>query len=369
MINDAHRRDLVGEPSPRALATVVRRAVLLADATLLAVGLQIGSAAADPAPPPVVVGSSGANGFITVTATSPGSAGSSGRDAAPPPGGATGGGPPEAGGPGPATGASPSQGSSTSAGNTAISSGPTLDGYGSSMCGASSGMASLCSGVLSGGGASVANPMGFLNASGQALCGLGSTYACPAPSSSAAPAAAAGAPAAPPPPAPPPSPAVVAQVAISQLDLTAATPHLSANPNTAVGLPVWMWVDPGPNTTGPLSTTAAAGPTVVTATATLARIDWSMGPPGVVVACAGPGIPPPPGPLFAGDDSPDCGYSYALRSLPERTGGTGKWPVTATSVWNIGWVGGGQAGQQTLQLTATTSVEVGELQAVVVGRS
>ncbi len=158
----------------------------------------------------------------------------------------------------------------------------------------------------------------------------------------------------------------MAQIAISQLKLTAATPHVSANPNTAVGLPVWMWVDQAPNTTGPVSTTATAGPTSVTAVATLSRIDWSMGPAGAVVSCAGPGTPAPAGPIFHGNNSPDCGYSYALRSLPERTGGTGKWPITATAIWNITWFGGGQAGGQGLNLTARTAVEVGELQSVFV---
>jgi len=159
---------------------------------------------------------------------------------------------------------------------------------------------------------------------------------------------------------------VVAQIAISQLDLTAATPRLSANPNLAVGLPVWMWVEQSPTTTGPVSTTATAGPTSVTAVATVARIDWSMGPAGAVVSCAGPGTPAPAGPIFHGNNSPDCGYSYALRSLPERTGGLGKWPVTATTVWNITWFGAGQAGAQGLSLTSRTAVEVGELQTLFV---
>lgn len=194
----------------------------------------------------------------------------------------------------------------------------------------------------------------------QASCFLTTGFACAAPATPPGP----GAPAAPP---PPPSPAEVAQIAIAQLGLRAGTPRLSANPNTAVGLPVWMWVDRSPQTTGPQSVTAALGPTVVTATAVLSRITWSMGPAGAVAVCNGPGTPAPARLLFQGDNSPDCGYSYALRSLPERTGGTGRWPVTATSTFAITWVGGGQTGAQTLTLSAATSVEVGELQAVVTG--
>jgi len=318
-----------------------------------------------------VVGGGGANGFITVTATSAGSpvgsspdssgGGGSGGDSASPAG---------SGGSG-ANSSSPAgsgggDGSATASGPTASAGpaldGPALDGYGSAFC--SNGAGSTCTNLL--GGSAVPDPTSFLNASAKALCGLGTAAACPTPGAPTAPAAP-GAPVAPAPaPPPPPSPVVVAQLAISQLNLTAATPHVSANPNAAVGLPVWMWVDRSPRTTGPVSTTATAGATTVTAVASVARVDWSMGPPGAVVSCAGPGTPAPAGPIFRGNTSPDCGYSYALRSLPARTGGIGKWPVTATAVWTITWFGGGQAGGQGLNLTATTAVEVGELQAVFV---
>ena len=353
---------------PRPLITTAS----LIGAVLITMVTFVPFAAADDAPPPVVIGTSGGAGLITVTATSPGSSGGGGG------GGNSGGGSPVGNGAG--SGGGSSSGSSASSGGGGGSSGgsggggsdvptgPSLDGYGSTMCGQSTGFASTCSGLLAGSGGPTVDPYAFLNGSGSLLCGLGQTGACPAPGAPAAPAAPAapGAPPAAPPPPPPPAPAVVAQIAISRLGLKAATPHLSANPNTAVGLPVWMWVDRSPQTTGPMSTTATAGPTSVTATATLSKVIWSMGQPGGEVACSGPGAPAPGGPLFAGDNSPDCGYSYTLRSLKERTGGTGKWAVTATSVWSITWFGGGQFGAQGLNLTANTAVEVGELQAVVV---
>jgi len=366
------------------------RGALALAGTLLAGGLLAAPAAADSAPPPIDIGTSGNGAVITVQATAPGSGGSGGGGSSSPVssggggsssgggGSSSGGGGSSSGGGGSSSGGggSPSGssggndpgGGSGSAGTSSVSTaptGPTLDGYGGAFC---SNAGSTCSGVLGGTTANLANPTGFLNGSGALLCGLGNTAACPTPGTPAAPAAPAapGAPPAAPPPPPPPSPAQVAQIAISQLKLTAATPHVSANPNTAVGLPVWMWVDQAPNTTGPVSTTATAGPTSVTAVATLSRIDWSMGPVGAVVSCAGPGTSAPAGPIFHGNNSPDCGYSYALRSLPERTGGTGKWPITATAVWNITWFGGGQAGGQGLNLTARTAVEVGELQSVFV---
>ncbi|GAB2920120.1 hypothetical protein GCM10027047_16910 [Rhodococcus aerolatus] len=291
----------------------------------------------------VSVGGGGSFGSVQITITAPPSGGGDDGGSAPSGGG---------GGTAPVSnGGGASDGGSAPTGPSYI---PGLDSYGSVGCSSTGNAACIAGGS---GGLSA----GFLNSVGLAGCQLGG--ACPGTG-----AATAGAPATPTPP-PPPSPAQVAQIAIAQLGLRAGTPRLSANPNTAVGLPVWMWVDRSPQTTGPQSVTAALGPTVVTATAVLSRITWSMGPAGAVAVCNGPGTPAPARLLFQGDNSPDCGYSYAQRSLPERTGGTGRWPVTATSTFAITWVGGGQVGAQTLTLSAATSVEVGELQAVVTGGS
>jgi hypothetical protein len=215
-------------------------------------------------------------------------------------------------------------------------------------------------------GAGTGNPLA--NLGGQVMCAvlpglLGPTNVPQCAATAAAPAAAGAV------PAPPPDPAVVALVAIDRLDLVAGTPQTSANPRTAVGLPVWLWITPTAQNAGPRTATATAGPTTVTATAHLTGTRWSMGPAGATVSCATLGTPAPARPLYAGDSSPTCGYTYQLRSLAKRTGGTGSWPVTATSVWAITWAGGGQTGGQTLELAATTPVEVGELQALVTGGS
>jgi hypothetical protein len=291
------------------------------------VGLGTTPAAAQdqPAPPPVVVGTNGANGYVSVEATSPGS----------------GGGP-----------SSPSAGS------------------GGSSSGGGGGLS-----------APLVNPFGGVGVSDAQYAGAPGFYNQCGPIADPAVAAANPAlvaqcltppPAVPgqPPAAQAPNPVLVAQSAISQLNLKASAPRLSAVDHTAVGLPVWMWVDGGAAAIGPLTATATAGATTVTATATLDRIVWSMGPAGATVICRGPGTPVAVGtPLYAGQNSPTCGYSYQLRSLPDRTGGTGRWPVTATSVWTITWSGGGQTGGQELPLTAGTDLEVGELQAVITGGS
>lgn len=312
----------------------------VAGAVLAALGAGTAPAAAqdEPAPPPIV-GSNGYRGTVTVEARSPASGGGASTV-------------------GPDSDAGAAQSSSTGASSggggvggpvvTVVNPFQTVGVTDAEYAGAQ-GYYNQCAPLADPAGAAGADP-GLVD-----FCLTGGSPVAP------------GDPAAPP---PPPDPAVVAQSAIAQLDLVASAPRLSANPRTAVGLPVWMWVDPGAASTGPLTATASIGGTTVTATATLDRIEWSMGPAGATVVCQGPGTPVAANiPLYVGDDSPTCGYSYELRSLPERTGGIGRWPVTATSVWTITWTGGGQTGGQDLSLTAGTDLEVGELQAVMTGGS
>ena len=162
-------------------------------------------------------------------------------------------------------------------------------------------------------------------------------------------------------------PAVPAQLAINELDLTGPVIRLSTGESGFVGVPVWLWIERDPDLTGPRSATAAVGNAVVTATGRLGSVEWELGPPGERVICDGPGTP------WTGQagPSPDCGYVYELRSLAERTGGTGRWPIVATIVWQVDWTGtsGGApvTGQQTVRVPAGTSVAVGEIQVLVSG--
>lgn len=71
-----------------------------------------------------------------------------------------------------------------------------------------------------------------------------------------------------------------------------------------------------------------------------------------------------------GDRSaPGSVRSYQQRSLPDRTNGTGLWPLTATTVWNVTWTGTSAGapvtGTQTLRLTTETGLAVGEVQVLV----
>jgi hypothetical protein len=174
-----------------------------------------------------------------------------------------------------------------------------------------------------------------------------------------APAGAAGAPA--------PAQAVLAQRAVSQLTLRPPSIELSSTRGAFVGVPLWLWIDRGPQTSGPTSAVATAGSSRVEATGRLVAVEWELGPSGARVTCTGPGTP------WRGQPgaSPDCGYVYRERSLPDRTGGPARWTITATSVWQVGWTGvtdgGPVAGQQTLRLSSTATIAVGEVQVLVAG--
>ena len=129
-------------------------------------------------------------------------------------------------------------------------------------------------------------------------------------------------------------------------------------PNSAnglVGLPVWMWVERTAESTGPVGASASAGGVTVTAEARVSQVVWNMGD-GHVVTC-GLGTPYLQGTEAA---SPDCGHVYAQASSRHVPGG-GPWPITATSTWTISWSGGGQSGTETLELSSSAELFVGEL--------
>lgn len=159
------------------------------------------------------------------------------------------------------------------------------------------------------------------------------------------------------------------QRAIDELVLDPPEPRFSASDIGFVGVPIWMWIESGAAATGPVTATATAGGASVTATGRLSAVEWSMGPPGETVRCAGPGTPW----TGQGGRSPDCGYVYELRSLPERTGGTGSWSVVATSVWTVTWSGASAGlpveGTETVLVSADAALPVGEVQVLVGGGS
>ena len=169
-------------------------------------------------------------------------------------------------------------------------------------------------------------------------------------------------------PTPPPGfggrPGTLAQLAneaIARLALTGPDIGLAPDPSKTglVGLPVWMWTRVAPATWGPVRATASLPGVSVTATATAKRIVWAMGD-GHDVTCDGPGTPYT---RDAGrESSPTCGYVYEQSSAGHPGD---RYAVTATTTWDIHWVGSGGSGQVTQTRNSSVQVRIGELQVLV----
>ncbi len=157
---------------------------------------------------------------------------------------------------------------------------------------------------------------------------------------------------------PPMDPAVLAAQIIARMAFTAPVIR-TAPPQGAdsgvVGLPIWMWTDPSPPTTGPLSDSDAQGGVSVSVTGVVTQITWDMGD-GNSVTC-GLGTPYPAG---SDSPSPDCGYVYEKASTNHVAGG-GPWPITAASTWTITWSGGGEAGTEIIELSSTGELLIREI--------
>lgn len=154
------------------------------------------------------------------------------------------------------------------------------------------------------------------------------------------------------------SPAQLAARAYSRLRLP--SPAIRSNPvgPQLVNLPTWLWVDQA--SWGPRSATVSVPGVSVTATATPARVVWSMGD-GADVRCMSAGTPFPAGADPAAS-SPDCGHTYHASSQG-RPGNS--FAVEATVFWDVRWAGAGQGGTfDGLSTTSTATFTVVESQAV-----
>ena len=108
----------------------------------------------------------------------------------------------------------------------------------------------------------------------------------------------------------------------------------------------------------------------------LTSVTWSLGEPAptggpyaagppVTMTCQGTGTAPPVG--YDWKAEPPCGHKYTWMSAKDRTGGTGKWPITATSNWTVTWQSNtGVSGSGALSATGTDALEVGEYRIVLV---
>jgi hypothetical protein len=171
----------------------------------------------------------------------------------------------------------------------------------------------------------------------------------------------------------PPDPTVLAAQAYRELHVP--QPSIGAGPDReklAVSLWTWLWVD----NAGQLSVTVAAGGVSVTATATLSSVTWTLGEPAAqsdtyhqgspaTITCQGAGTVPPAS--YDWKAEPPCGYKFHRRSLKERTGGTGTWPITATTNWTVTWQSNtGVTGGTTLNATSNDQFDIGEYHTVLV---
>ncbi|MCK0116997.1 hypothetical protein MWU57_08105 [Isoptericola sp. S6320L] len=155
-----------------------------------------------------------------------------------------------------------------------------------------------------------------------------------------------------------PSPRDLADRAIEAMNLRAITigivPEPVAGSVGLVGMPTWMWAaEPSESSAGPITRSASAGGTTVTATGRLDRIVWSMGDGSAPVAC---GVGTSYADSYGKASSPDCGHHYTKQ---------GRYTVTATSYWTVEWSGGGQNGSIPLEFSDSTQITMGEAQVVV----
>lgn len=154
-------------------------------------------------------------------------------------------------------------------------------------------------------------------------------------------------------------PAQLAVAAVNQMGLTGidqriAPPPLSDNADSMglVGLPVWLWTEPTDVTWGPQTASASALGVSVTATMEVTGIEWDLGD-GTVLPC-GPGTPYDPS--YGLQRSPTCGHVYSQVGSP--------YTITASSMWEGSWTGGGESGDLSLTLTSTEQLAIGEAQAI-----
>ena len=188
-----------------------------------------------------------------------------------------------------------------------------------------------------------------------------------------APGAPGGVPAAAAPPLP--TPEELAQQAYQRLPIPEPSTHFGPD-DSKIAAKYWlyMWVDDP----GVVTATAKAGAVSVTATARLTSVTWSMGEPASAenlasrvapITCQGIGTNPGRSVDTTAEPTAGmCTYMYRLRSTPERTGGTGTWPVTATANWMISWAANtGEAGTLPAPPTVSTvPVRVGAWSTVLV---
>ncbi|WP_394426976.1 ATP/GTP-binding protein [Streptomyces sp. SGAir0957] len=154
-------------------------------------------------------------------------------------------------------------------------------------------------------------------------------------------------------------PAQLAQQAVDKMTLLGPEIGITPKPGGkgVVGMPVYLWTAKNAETFGPNVASASAGGITVTATAKVQKIVWTMGD-GNSVTCTTAGTPYKP--EYGKQPSPDCGYRY---NSPSSTTKSGRFHVSATSTWSIGWEAtNGQTGELNEVRDAAVDINVAEVQ-------
>ncbi len=155
-------------------------------------------------------------------------------------------------------------------------------------------------------------------------------------------------------------PVSLAEKAVERMEL--AAPEIGMTPMAAgapllVGMDAWLWIDnAGAHGFGPITRTATAGPTSVTATAQVAKVVWDLGD-GTRLTCRGAGTPWSP--AKGTGASPTCGHRYLTPST-QRDDET--FTVRTTTYWRVDWSGAGQSGRITFTLNGERQQRVTEVQ-------
>lgn len=127
-----------------------------------------------------------------------------------------------------------------------------------------------------------------------------------------------------------------------------------------VQMPTWLALDPA--WWKPYQATASVGTVSATVTATPVRAVWAMGD-GNQVVCAGPGVIWHKG---LPESATNCSHTYTHSSSGQPGG---RYTIGVTVEFAVSWSSSTGAGGTlpTLTRTASLSVEVGEIQAVITG--
>lgn len=151
----------------------------------------------------------------------------------------------------------------------------------------------------------------------------------------------------------------VAREVVARLHLPDPTPQFGPDPDAnqwhmlAVGYPLWLW------TSGPtrLTTTVTRYGLSFTLTATWQDTRFELGD-GHSLTCAK--TTPYPTDAAPGAPSPTCGYTY------QKAAPSSGYRVQAHTNWRVDWSAAGHAGTLDTNYTGSRTVQVGELNALIV---